>query len=183
RTKPHQRVHMISVVMEDNIDEIEDLILLAKEIGVTYLVTLYSNGRRKKEKDFLNRDISSHLLKLKKKYKDFLSLPGYLSKFSEFVHSTEGMSPCCAGKNMYNIDSSGIVRLCIDMLDDPAGNIFQDDINIIKKKLYQKHIENTCSDCWSGCRGPIEALLYDNNKTGNWMAVYQAKKNIPLLKS
>jgi len=32
------RVHMISVLMDDNIEEIEKMILLAKELGVTYMV-------------------------------------------------------------------------------------------------------------------------------------------------
>lgn len=180
RTRPWQRVHMISVVMEDNIDQIEDLILLAKDIGVTYLVTLYSDGRGKKHRQFNDVDLSARLMNLKNKYKDFLALPGYLSKFTESVRNISGISPCYAGKNLYNIDSSGNVTLCIDRLDDPVGNIFENDIRSIRSALLDKHKKNTCGECWTSCRGAIEALMYDNDKIANWKAMYRSVKNIPI---
>ncbi len=181
RTASHQRVHMISVVMEDNLDQIEDLIKLAKDIGVTYLVTLYSDNRGKKNKQFDGRDISAHLLGLKAKYKDFLSLPGYISGFSDAVNNVNGMQPCYAGKNLYNIDSTGNVSLCIDRLDDPVGNIFTEDMTDIKELLLQKQMSNSCGDCWTSCRGAIETLLYQGNFS-NWHTMYQSIKNVPLYK-
>ena len=38
---------MISVLMDDNLQEIEPLIQLSKKLGVTYMITLYSYGRGK----------------------------------------------------------------------------------------------------------------------------------------
>ncbi|MHC4608455.1 MAG: radical SAM protein, partial [Planctomycetota bacterium] len=49
RPDRRNRVHMISVLMDDNLDDVEDLIKLSREIGVTYLVNLYSWMRGTKE--------------------------------------------------------------------------------------------------------------------------------------
>jgi len=180
RTKSYQRVHLISVVMDDNLMDIEPLILLAKEIGITYLVTLYSNGRGKKEYIGRNEDISKHLLGLKKKYKEFVALPGYLSKFTESVSGKKEIAPCYAGKNLFNIGSNGDVSLCIDRLDTPAGNIFVDEMRIISEKLLAMQQSNTCGDCWTSCRGAIESLLYHSHKVSNIKALYESIKNVTI---
>ncbi len=181
RTQSFQRVHMISVVMEDNLCQIEELIKLAKEIGITYLVTLYSDNRGRKDKPNLSTDVSSHLLDLKKKYKEFLSLPGYISKFSESLHSQTGIQPCFAGKNLYNIDSTGNVSQCIDKIDQLVGNIFTEDIREIENRLLQLQSHQICGDCWTSCRGAIETLMYKGGFS-NWKTMYQSIKNVPLSK-
>lgn len=81
RCYPHQRVHMISVVMDDNLEDIEPLIHLADQIGVTYLVTLYSHGHGKKESKVFHPQLGQYLLKLKRRYRHFVSIPGYLARF------------------------------------------------------------------------------------------------------
>jgi MoaA/NifB/PqqE/SkfB family radical SAM enzyme len=81
RTDSRQRVHLIAVVMDDNLDQIEPLILLARKLGVTSLVTLYSHGRGVKSPRPANSNVSSKLLELKSKYPDFVALEGYLEKF------------------------------------------------------------------------------------------------------
>jgi hypothetical protein len=47
--------------MDDNLDEIEPLIRLAKQMGITYLVTLYSHARGTKAAKSPKRDVSAHL--------------------------------------------------------------------------------------------------------------------------
>ncbi|MGE5679736.1 MAG: radical SAM protein, partial [Bacillota bacterium] len=66
RPSKKNRVHMISVLMEDNIDEVEDMIRLAKELGVTYMVNLYSFQRGRKSERLPKREVSEQLLSLKK---------------------------------------------------------------------------------------------------------------------
>ena len=39
---------MISVLMDDNLEEVEPLIKLSREIGVTYMLSLYSWNRVQK---------------------------------------------------------------------------------------------------------------------------------------
>jgi len=178
RTHSSQRVHMISVVMDDNIDEIEPLIKLAKEIGVSYLLTLYSDNRGCKERKSSNADISARLLDLHKRYPSFVALRGYIGRFTEAI--TTGIGPCYAGKNLFNIDCQGNVSRCIDQLDQPAGNILVDDVEIIQRTLLSQFEQGDCTACWTSCRGNYETLLYGKNRLQNMIDSYRITKGIPL---
>lgn len=180
RIHPHQRVHMISVIMDDNIDHIERLILLARKLGITYLVTLYSDNRGNRERKATRPDLGEHLLELKMKYPEFVALRGYLSRFSEALRSN-GISPCYAGRNLLNIDSQGNVTPCIDNLQDSSGNIFNDDLSSILANLMNSRAGSACAGCWTSCRGSMETAMYGKNRAANLFDYYQMTKNIPLL--
>ncbi len=180
RTRPRQRVHMISVVMDDNLDEIEPLIKLAKEIGITYLVTLYSHGRGSKASRVSQKDVSAHLLAMRKKYPAFVALRGYLSRFTE-ASGRNGVFPCYAGKNLFNIDCQGNVTRCIDRLDAVAGNILSGDVSSIRRALLKQFESNDCGACWTSCRGNFETLLYGQNRLLNLLDGYQVSKGVPLV--
>jgi len=181
RVRPEQRVHMISVVMDDNIDEIEPLIKLAREIGVTYLVTFYSDNRGNKPPRHSDRDVSAHLMGLKKRYPEFVALRGYLKRFTEAA-ANGGIYPCQAGRNLLNIDSQGNVTFCIDHLEQPAGNILTDPLEQILAKLDGQRRENTCRGCWTSCRGTIESLMYGGNYAGNLYDLRQMTRDVALVK-
>lgn len=182
RVYPHQRVHMISVVMDDNIGDIEPLIRLSRELGFTYLVTLYSNCRGAKETRKPGLDVSARLLELKKAYPEFVSLRGYLKRFTGAIQNN-GAAPCYAGKNLMNIDSGGDVTFCIDHLENPAGNIFTDNMEDIRDALTIRHAQNTCAQCWTSCRGSIETMMYGKDRLANLYDYYQMVKNVPVLPS
>jgi MoaA/NifB/PqqE/SkfB family radical SAM enzyme len=180
RVYPHQRVHMISVIMQDNLHEIEPLVRLAQKIGVTYLVTLYSHARGTKTQRLPQKGISAHLLTLRKKYPNFVALRGYLSRFTEATRNQWKVLPCYAGKNLFNIDCQGNVTRCIDRLDDVAGNILTDEIFSIKKALLRQYETIECGDCWTSCRGNIETLMYGQRRLLNLRDSYLMTKNLPL---
>ncbi len=182
RVHPHQRVHMISVIMDDNLDQVEPLIRLSKKLGVTYLVTLYSDCRGRKIIRNSGADISSTLLALKKRYPEFVALRGYLGRFTEAVNSS-GTSPCYAGRNLMNIDSRGNVTFCIDNMENPAGNILTDEIHEIKRRLLAKHRMNECARCWTSCRGSIETIMYGNDRLANMRDYHSMIRPMPLVKS
>ena len=179
RSYSHQRVHMISVVMDDNLDEIEPLIQLAREAGVTYLVTLYSNGRGIKTARSPKRDVSAHLLGLRNKYSNFVGVRGYLSRFNEASRIGNGVIPCYAGKNLFNIDCQGNVTRCIDRLDQIAGNILSDDVDALERSLMKQFEANDCGECWTSCRGNIESLMYGSKRFINLIDSYQVTKSVP----
>jgi MoaA/NifB/PqqE/SkfB family radical SAM enzyme len=179
RTKPHQRVHMISVVLDDNLADVEELIRLCRKMGITYLVTLYSDCRGRKHLKNMSADVSQHLLKLKRKYPEFVALRGYLGNFTKAIEE-RGIGPCYAGKNLCNIDSQGEVSLCIDRLDDSVGNILSDEVHQLEKKLLAKHRNNNCRSCWTSCRGSIETLMYGRQPISNIWDYYQMTKSIGL---
>lgn len=181
RTRRTQRVHMISVVMEDNLDEIEPLIRLAKEIGVTYLVTLYSDSRGEKPVISPSEDVSRHLLDLRKRHHNFVAIRGYISQFTQALD--QGVSPCFAGKNLFNIDCGGSVSRCIDQLDRVAGNILKDDFSMIRHALLEQFESADCSDCWTSCRGNFETLMYGRRRWRNLLDGYRVSKGVPLEES
>lgn len=182
RVHSEQRVHMISVVMEDNIDEVEPLVKMCGDMGITYLLSFYSDSRGRKEARVAPKEIAHRLLDIQSRYPEFVSLPDYLARFAEAGTSGHGVGPCYAGRNLYNIDCKGNVTRCIDRLDAPAGNIFIDPIEKIVERLRQQYLAQDCQQCWTSCRGSIEALLYGKNKLDNLRAYYRMIKPIPLIK-
>jgi MoaA/NifB/PqqE/SkfB family radical SAM enzyme len=180
RLHPRQRVHMISVVLEDNLDEIEPLIRLCRDMGITYLVTLYSDGRGERSVRRVPSEASRRLLALKHKYPEFVAVRGYLARFSEAIENG-GIGACGAGKQLCNIDSQGQVGLCIDRIHKPVGNILTDDIFALEKRLLGAHHENTCQACWTSCRGNIDTLRKPRNLMGNLWDYHQMSKGLPLV--
>ncbi len=179
RTDPQQRVNMISVVMEDNLPEVESLIELCRRLGITYLVTLYSHSRGSKPKRVVGADVGGQLLAIKRRHRHFVALRGYLERFTE-ASVNNGIGPCYAGRDLCNIDSQGEVGLCIDRLEDPVGNILTDDVFEIERRLVVAYRENQCRDCWTSCRGSIEAVRHGRGKLANLSDYYQMTRPVPL---
>ena len=182
RTHPEQRVNMISVVMDDNLPDVEPLIGICRDLGITYLVTLYSHSRGVKAQRVPPAEVSRQLLDLKRQYRHFVALRGYLERFTEAM-DRGGIGPCRAGQNLCNIDSQGNVTLCIDRLDDPVGNILTDDVFEIERRLRERHRTNECGDCWTSCRGSFESIMYGRRPLGNLWDYYQMTRPVALKKS
>jgi MoaA/NifB/PqqE/SkfB family radical SAM enzyme len=106
RTRPEQRVNMISVIMDDNLAEVEPLLDLCRKLGITYLVTLYSHGRGTKLERPAGEEIGRQLLDIKRHHRHFVALRGYLERFTEAA-AQNGIGPCHAGRKLCNIDSQG----------------------------------------------------------------------------
>jgi MoaA/NifB/PqqE/SkfB family radical SAM enzyme len=182
RVHSEQRVHMISVVMEDNLDDIEQLIKIAKDLGVTYLLTLYSDKRGTLAARPPTNETTRRLLELKERYSEFVVLRGYIGRFSEAIDN-DGIGPCFAGKNLCNIDCRGNVSLCIDRVAEPVANLLTDDVKTVRNALLAAHAENKCKSCWTSCRGTIETLMYGRNRVGNLLDYYQMAKPAALAKN
>jgi len=157
RTDRRNRVHMISVLMDDNLADIEPLILLARKLGVTYMVNLYSWNRGSKRRRLPHEKVTAHLLGLKKKYPEFVTLTSYIERLDE-ASAAGGIPDCQTGKLLMNIDNRGYVSRCTEMLDRPVGNILTDDIKDIKAGLYMRQEQEECSQCWTSCRGFAESM-------------------------
>ena len=170
RPSAMNRVHMITVLMDDNIDEIEDLIRIARELKVTYLVTLYSFNRGKKAERLPRREVSDFLLGLKAKYPHFVSLSGYVKRFDEAI-ARGGIGDCLAGKRYLNIDNRGYVARCTETTDEPVGNVLQEDILALRGKLIEQNASSHCAQCWTSCRGFAESM-YKGNRLKNTMEFF-----------
>lgn len=158
-TRPDRRnrVHMISVLMDDNLEEVEPLIRLSRELGVTYMVNLYSWNRGEKKRRQPSEKVTAHLLELKKRYPEFISLTSYLEQFDQAV-ATGGVGGCQAGRMLLNVDHRGRVARCTETLREPVGNILQGDMLDLHGKLMALQQTSTCAQCWTSCRGFVESM-------------------------
>ena len=179
RTEPEQRVNMISVIMEDNLPDVEPLLETCRRLGITYLVTLYSHSRGSKPDRLVGANVSEQLLAIKRRHRHFVALRGYVERFTKAA-AQNGIGPCYAGRNLCNIDSQGDVGLCIDRLEDPVGNILTDDIFDLERRLVERFRDNQCRDCWTSCRGSIEAVRHGPGRLANLLDYYQMTRPVAL---
>jgi len=157
RPDRRNRVHMISVLMDDNLEEIEPLILLARDLGVTYMVNLYSSNRGTKAPRLPGSKVSRHLLGLKAKYPEFVTLTTYIERLDQAV-AEGGIGNCQTGRLLMNIDNRGNVARCTETLDEPVGNILTEDVGTIRDRLRQTQQAKDCAQCWTSCRGFAESM-------------------------
>jgi MoaA/NifB/PqqE/SkfB family radical SAM enzyme len=158
RPDRRNRVHMISVLMDDNLDDIEDLIKLSRELGVTYMINLYSSNRGTKTPRRPGVKVSGHLLRLKARYPEFVTLTTYIEHLDQAV-SEGGIGNCQTGRLLLNIDNRGNVARCTETLEEPVGNILTDDVMAIRDRLWKVQKERECAQCWTSCRGFAESMF------------------------
>jgi MoaA/NifB/PqqE/SkfB family radical SAM enzyme len=160
RSRPDRRnrVHMISVLMDDNLEDIEELIKLARDLGVTYMLNLYSWNRGTKPRRLPGTRVSEHLIGLKRKYPEFVTLTSYLERLDQAI-AEGGIGDCRTGRVLMNIDNRGNVARCTETLDEPIGNILTDDICDVRGRLHEVQRTRPCAQCWTSCRGFAESMM------------------------
>lgn len=152
-----QRVNLLSVLLHDNIDQLEDLIKLAARHNAYFMVQPYGdrktgNGRFRCS----DGSVSEKLLSLKAKHPNFLSNPYFLGNFDRFLDG--GVPDCRAGQAFFNIDSVGDIAICVEERDESVANLYTDHPRRIIESLWTRSANNTCVDCWYNCRGEVESL-------------------------
>lgn len=157
RPSKRNRVHMISVLMDDNLEDIEDLIKISVDLGVTYMLTLYSWNRGTKTSRLPDSGVSEHLLALKRKYPEFVTLTSYIEHLDTAI-TEGGIGDCQTGRLLMNIDNHGNVARCTETLNEPVGNILTDDAMSIHNRLLTLQKTSDCSQCWTSCRGFAECM-------------------------
>lgn len=157
RPDRRNRVHMISVLMDDNLEDVEPLIKLSKELGVTYMVNLYSWNRGTKTPRLPGSEVSKYLLGLKAKYPEFVTLTTYIEHLDRAI-AQGGIGNCKTGRLLLNIDNRGNVSRCTETLDEPVGNILREDPVTLRNKLHRLQRSKDCAQCWTSCRGFAESM-------------------------
>jgi MoaA/NifB/PqqE/SkfB family radical SAM enzyme len=153
-----QRVNLMCVLLDDNLDQVEDLIKLAAEHDAYFMIQPYSELKTGSKKFIYSGEQSAswRLLELRRKYPNFLSNPTFLSKFDSF--RSAGVANCAAGRAFFNIDSTGDIAICVENRPSPVANLYADDAATVHRKLRQGAKGNKCRRCWYNCRGEVESL-------------------------
>lgn len=156
RTADYQRVNLNCVLMHDNLNELEDLIILARNHGALFMVQPYGKLKTGEEAFLPSNGVSEHLVRLWDKYDSFVSNREFLRRFDE--HLADGIPGCRAGQAFFNIDSYGDVSKCVEFANDAVGNVLDEDIHSLIRELNQRQKANRCTGCWYNCRGEMETL-------------------------
>ena len=158
--RPDRQVHIMSVLMEENQDDLENLLKLSRDAGVGHCLTMVSldGFRRNGERTGLpGTGISARLMELWNKYPHFRMFRDYLEKADAFLAGS-GLPTCEAGVQSFNIDHIGQVSPCIEKINNPAGNIQEEPLEDILIRLRDMDAGRNCQECWSLCRGFQQAL-------------------------
>jgi MoaA/NifB/PqqE/SkfB family radical SAM enzyme len=157
REREFQRVNVISVLMDDNIDDLERLLEMAAARQAYFMVQPYGQLKTgSSEYAHNNGPVSPRLLAMHRRWRNFLSNPYYLGQFDRHLHG--GVPSCLAGRAFFNIDSTGDVAICVDRKDQVMANLYRHDITTICRRLRDGSRGNACTKCWYNCRGEVESL-------------------------
>jgi len=152
-----QRVNVMCVLLDDNLDQLEPLIERASKYGAYFMVQPYGQLKTG-SKAFVHKNgpVGPRLVELRHRWPNFLSNPTYLSRFDDFLAG--GVPGCRAGRAFFNIDSAGGIAICVERKAAPIANLYTDSASVIHQRLRAASKGNTCTDCWYNCRGEVESL-------------------------
>jgi len=156
RTQPHQRVNLMSVLMNDNLGDMESLLEIAGRLGANFMVQPYAVAKTGDMTMCPPPNAGAHLLELKGRYSAFLSNRRFLARFDEARQ--EGVAGCKAGRAFFNIDNYGNAAVCVEKRHEPVGNLLHDGTRNIFRALKAASTGNPCTACWYNCRGEVESL-------------------------
>jgi len=157
RVHDFQRVNVIAVLMNDNIDDMEPLAEMAARRRAYFMVQPYGHLKTGST-SYAHNDgaVSARLLELRRRRRNFLSNPYYLGRFDDFLGG--GVAGCRAGRAFFNIDSTGDIAICVERRDRPVANLYRHGIQTIRRRLRAAAAGNRCESCWYNCRGEVESL-------------------------
>jgi MoaA/NifB/PqqE/SkfB family radical SAM enzyme len=157
RTRPYQRVNLMCVLNQRNLEEVEELIRFAAQNRASFMIQPYASIKNGNLAPVPEHPVSRRLLELKKRYGNFLSSRGFLKRFDCF-YAERGIDGCRAGQSFFNIDNFLNVQKCVEFRQQPIGNLRDLDPQEMILRLRGEHRRNVCKACWYNCRGEVEGL-------------------------
>ena len=167
-----KQVHVITVLMEDNWQDLEPLLQQSAAHGVGHQVTLLSISgfrRAKGGPDAMPPPrVSETLVKLWEKYPHVRFFKEYFERMDAFLN--DGPMPTCrAGAQGFNLDHVGNVAPCIEKIDTPVGNVRKESMKTLHARLLGRKDEvAACQSCWTACRG-FQQSAGDGGSVRAWL--------------
>ena len=156
-----KQVHVMTVLMEDNHRDLEQLFEQSAARGVGHQVTLLSISgfRRGKGPDAMPPPgISATLDALWVKHRHVRFFRDYFARMDAFLEGGP-MPTCHAGVQGFNLDHVGNVSPCIERIDESVGNVRTDSMATLHARLVARQDEIArCQQCWTACRGLQQGL-------------------------
>lgn len=151
-------VHVMTVLMRENQNDIEALLQMSRDWGVGHCFTLVSDkGFRRGDRGILPAaPLSRELLRLYTKYPHMRLFRDYYERVDDFLTGAP-MPSCQAGRQSFNVDHVGNVAACIEKINEVHGNIRDESLTAILARM-RRGGAGSCQDCWTLCRGLAQAL-------------------------
>lgn len=168
-------VHVMTVLMADNQDQLPRLLDQSAAAGVGHWLTLVSAAghRRGAGAALPAAPVAAELLRLRDRYPHFRVFRDYLAGLDDFlVHAggpsepTHALPTCHAGEQSFNIDHQGRVAPCIEHIDWPAGNVKDEPLAAIVARMKGDPRIAGCQACWTVCRGFAQVLGQGGTRSG-----------------
>ena len=172
-----RQVHVMTVLMRENADSLDELLSLSAAAGVGHEITLLSReGFRRGDggDQWPEGAISSRLLSLKHRHPHFRTLGDYLARFDDFLARAPSMPRCRAGIQGFNVDHLGNVAPCIEKIDRPVGNVRLEPLAALLAKMRDLPDVAACQDCWTLCRGFVQTMGKGGTLSG-WRDLARAR--------
>ena len=154
-----KQVHVISVLMQENQDRVEELLELSRELKVGHYFTLISSAgyRRGDAAELPAPRPNAYWEDLLRRYRHLRVLPAYLKGISRFLEA-DSLPACNAGVASFNLDHVGNIAPCIEKIDQAMGNVRTQSVPELLAQLKLAPGTAGCQACWTLCRGQAQLL-------------------------
>ncbi|MBK9037221.1 MAG: radical SAM protein [Myxococcales bacterium] len=164
-------LHVMTVLMDDNLPDLERLLEQSQAAGVGHWVTLVSvRGYRRGTGGVApTAPLSARLLELRRRYDHLRVFRDYVTGIDAFTTGdTAALPRCRAGEQSFNIDHQGGVSPCIERIDWTAGSIRDTPLTTLLARMHDDPRVAGCQQCWTVCRGFAQALG-DGGTVAGWV--------------
>jgi len=154
-TRQGAHVQLNTILMQDNLDDVLDIVNLADDWGAKVLLTLYSElpaGNRRHlfapEMRERVRDLCAELLSIQRTRGIIANEAWYLEHVPVFVDGAQ-IGGCTAGKQTIHVTPEGLVRACAEL----------PPISHYKDYSVREQPWTDCTACFQACRGESQAPI------------------------
>jgi MoaA/NifB/PqqE/SkfB family radical SAM enzyme len=158
---PHggKQVHVMTVLMHDNVRQLEALLAKSAAMDVGHCATLLSTGgfRRAGGASMPSLADAANVEALWREHAHFRMFGDYVRAITPFLAGA-AMPDCHAGVQSFNIDHLGNVSPCIEKIDVSFGNVRDESLETIHSRMIEAEPGRGCQRCWTACRGFNQAL-------------------------
>ncbi|MSP63759.1 MAG: radical SAM protein [Myxococcales bacterium] len=154
-----RQIHLMTVLMDDNREELEPLLQLSARLGVRHRVTLLalSGHNRAGGKTQPATGVTSWLQGLRRRYPHFAGVGDYIDRMDDYLAGAY-TAPCQAGRRGFNINHLGQTNPCIELTDVSVGHFLDGPFDDLLARLRIAPSVEGCQRCYTVCRGNVQAL-------------------------
>lgn len=143
-----------TIIMEDNLDQIVDIVRCAKDWGIGISFSSYSIMKTNNTAHFVKpeqleriKKLVEELIVLRKRWKGVILSTEYYLKEIPAYFEKGGVPDCFAGINHIQVTPSGHLKRCSEM---PVAAHYSE----YEPGIYDK---TKCTACWYSCRGETQS--------------------------